>query len=214
MDRSLRLLVTGFGPFPGIPSNPSAEAARRVAGSRRWAALGIATKAVVLPTTYAALQTDLKPAIAAFDPDALLMIGVAGRSREVRIESRGANRTSILLPDAVKVRPSRLAMAEHPSHRLTRAGPARQLAVVRRHGFRARVSRDAGTYLCNASYFAALEERIPVLFVHIPKPGRAMRRRPGKKRRATWHESLSAALSDVALDLARQARWVASRKRN
>ena len=31
-----RLLVTGFGPFPGVMRNPSAEIARRVAASARW----------------------------------------------------------------------------------------------------------------------------------------------------------------------------------
>jgi pyroglutamyl-peptidase len=206
MNRPPRLLVTGFGPFPGIPKNPSAEAARRLARAQRWRRLGIEAKAVELSTTYAALATELRPALDDHAPDVLLMIGVAGRAREVRIETRGVNRANLFLPDAAKARPSRLTLEPGGGFRTTRTGPLRQVPTVRRHGFRVRASIDAGRYLCNASYFAALEQEIPVLFVHIPKPGRALRKRPGAKPRSSWHDRLAAALTDVATDLVRQAR--------
>jgi pyroglutamyl-peptidase len=204
MNRSPRLLVTGFGPFPGIPRNPSAVIASKIAGSARWRRLGIEPRLAVLSTTYQALERELLPAIREFGPDALLMIGVAGRAREVRVETRGRNRVSLLLPDAAKVRPARLALSDGEAVRKSRARPQPQIATLRRHGFRARASIDAGPYLCNASYFTALDERIPVLFVHIPKPGRALRTRPGATARLGWHDRLAAALADVAVDLIRQ----------
>ncbi len=56
MSAALRLLVTGFGPFPGMPANPSAALAQRVAGSRPLAAVSASRPAsLVLPTTYAAI---------------------------------------------------------------------------------------------------------------------------------------------------------------
>ncbi len=205
-NRPPRLLVTGFGPFPGIPRNPSEVAARRLARDPRWRRLGIEVEALALSTTYAAVERELLPALERSRPDALLMIGVAGRARDVRVETRGLNRASILLPDAAKVRPARLQFARAPLVRLTRAKPARQVVTLRRHGFRARASINAGPYLCNASYFAALTLPCPVLFVHIPKPGRALRKRPGARRGPGWHERLAAAFGDVGLDLLRQAR--------
>jgi pyroglutamyl-peptidase len=205
-NRPPRLLVTGFGPFPGIPKNPSEVAARTLARSPRWRRLGIEVEAVALSTTYAALADELLPALAHHRPDALLMIGVAGRAREVRVETRGLNRASILLPDAAKVRPARLALDRGALARVSHAKPQRQVVTLRRHGFRARASINAGPYLCNASYFTALPQPYPVLFVHIPKPGRALRRNPGARRSRSWHERLAAALGDVALDLLRQTR--------
>jgi pyroglutamyl-peptidase len=206
VNRSPRLLVTGFGPFPGIPRNPSAVVAGKIAGSVRWRSLGFDVRVAVLSTTYAALERELMPALSEHAPDALLMIGVAGRAREVRVETRGRNRVSLLLPDAAKVRPARLALAKGPPFRTSAAKPARQVETLRRHGFRTRASIDAGPYLCNASYFTALDRKIPVLFVHIPKPGRAVSRRAGARPGPGWHDRLAAALADVAVDLLRQTR--------
>jgi pyroglutamyl-peptidase len=205
LNRPPRLLVTGFGPFPGIPKNPSAVVAAKVAASVRWRTFGFDVRVALLSTRYAALERELLPAIREHAPDALLMIGVAGRAREVRVETRGRNRVSLLLPDAAKVRPRRLTLAGGPSFRTSRAAPRRQVATLRRHGFRTRASTDAGPYLCNASYFTALDQPIPVLFVHIPKPGRALVG-PRARTRWDWHDRLAAALADVAIDLIRQTR--------
>jgi pyroglutamyl-peptidase len=205
-NHPLRLLVTGFGPFPGIPKNPSEIVAGAIARSPHWRHLDIDVRMVPLSTTYAALADELLPAIRDFAPDALLMVGVAGRSRDVRVETRALNRASILLPDAAKVRPGRWVMPGESHLRRSQAHPARQVATLRRRGWRARSSTDAGPYLCNASYFNALATPIPVLFVHIPKPGRARPAAPGAPRRAGWHDMLGNALAEVALDLIRQAR--------
>jgi pyroglutamyl-peptidase len=206
VNRRPRLLVTGFGPFPGIPNNPSAVAAARLARSPRWRRLGIDAEALVITTVYAAVAEELLPALAERAPDALLMIGVAGRSRAVRVETRALNRASILLPDAAKKRPARLTLDRAVLVRKTKAHPQRQVVALKRHGFRARTSIDAGPYLCNAGYFAALTQPVPVLFVHIPKPGRGRRKAPGLRLREGWHGQLEAALSGIALDLLRQAR--------
>jgi pyroglutamyl-peptidase len=206
MNRPPRLLVTGFGPFPGIPKNPSAEAARRVAHSLRLRRLGIDARCVVLLTTYAALKDELLPALEEHRPDALLMIGVAGRAREVRVETRGVNRVSILSPDAAKARPSGLTLTAGERMRRTAISPIQSLTTLRRHGFKARLSIDAGRYLCNASYFTALNAPMPVLFVHIPKPGRGIVKRAGVKRRQTWQGRLAQALTEVAGTLVRATR--------
>ena len=207
-----RLLVTGFGRFPGISVNPSAEIARRVAASPRWRRLGIEAEALVMPTAYAAIEAVLAPALAG-GFDAVLMIGVAGRARHVRVERRAANRASLLSPDVERRRRTAPALAPGPSHRISRAGATAALARLRRAGLPCRLSQDAGRYLCNASYFAALAAPMPVLFLHIPRPPRRRPRRPGAKpARLGWHERLAAAFADVAVDLLGAARHGAARR--
>ena len=199
-NRSPRLLVTGFGPFPGIARNPSAEIARRVAASPRWRRLGIEAQALILPTTYAALSEVLEPVLAGDAPDAVLMIGVAGRSRQVRIERRALNRASLLLPDAAGRRPGRLTIADGPPARRLVTSPARLETLLKQRGIACRVSQHAGRYLCNAAYYRALAAPCPVLFVHIPKPPRPSRRHEGgPPERLPWAEGLAAALVDAAL---------------
>lgn len=214
----LRLLVTGFGPFPGVAENPSAAIARRVAASPRWRRLGVEAEALVLPTAYAALEGLLAPALRG-GVDAVLMIGVAGRARKVRVERRAANRASILLPDAAGRRRTALAFVPGESHRQATVSAARVLHRLRRHAVPCVRSQDAGRYLCNASYFAALAEPVPVLFLHIPKPPprrpprRPPRTPPGypprfprRRSRASWPERLAASFVDVAIDLLAEAR--------
>ena len=75
-----RLLVTGFGPFPRMPRNPTSRLAVAVARSPRWKHLRIRASALVLPTTYAAIETILLPRLWEERPDAVLMPGVAGRA--------------------------------------------------------------------------------------------------------------------------------------
>jgi pyroglutamyl-peptidase len=203
-----RLLVTGFGPFPGVSVNPSAEVARRVAASPRWRRLGIEAQALVLPTAYASVAQVLTPVLRDGGFDAVLMIGVASRARRIRVERRAANRASILFPDASGQRGAGLTFGRGPAHRLAAGRPFQALRHLRRHRLPAAISQDAGRYLCNTCYFAALAEPMPVLFLHIPKAPRRRPRRAAASRRpgATWPERLAAAFVDIGLDLLAQAR--------
>ncbi|MDR7040254.1 pyroglutamyl-peptidase [Methylobacterium sp. BE186] len=198
------LLVTGFGPFPGVPRNPSAALARRLGKAPRLRlALGGAPSVLVLRTAYDAIREVLAPALAE-KPQAVLMFGVASRARALRVEIRARNRASPLFPDASGHRAGRLAL--DPAGPPERTSPAAHaaVAILRRHGIPVAASRDAGRYLCNASYFRALAEPCPVLFVHIPPSPRT--RRPQGARPATDPQRTLRALAAVATMLTRRAR--------
>ena len=174
-----RLLITGFGPFPTVPDNPSARLARRLAASphlRRI--LGHAPDCLVLDTRYDALDTGLAPALAR-GPRAVLMIGVAARRSRVCVETRAVNRVSRLFPDASGAVGRSLAFdPDGPAQR--RSAAAAQVRVaLRRAGLDAAASREAGRYLCNASYYRVLATGRPALFLHIPMPPRTRRPKPG-----------------------------------
>ena len=208
-----RLLVTGFGPFPGMARNPSEVIARRVAAGPRWRALGVDATSLVLPTTYAAIAEKLRPALE--EPlAAILLVGVAARTRAVRIEQRALNRASILLPDASRLRPGRIALATGPAYRCSTVPAATMAAILRRHGVSCRASADAGRYLCNAAYFEALASGVPVLFLHIPKPpARRPAKQPRHRRRQSWEERLAQSFTVAAAELVRRGRVPGSRIR-
>lgn len=179
-----RLLVTGFGPFPRTPRNPSAEIARRVAALPAWRRRGVVAKALVMPTRYAAIEAALLPAIRDFRPDAVLMLGVAPRRARVTPEIGAVNRASRLFPDAGGTIAAR-RLAIEPGARLRRRTTAPVAAMARRlrsRGAPAATSRDAGRYLCNAAYFAALgaslqAPRFACAFIHVPSPDRTPSRK-------------------------------------
>ena len=206
-----RLLVTGFGPFPSMPRNPSAALARAVAASPRWHLHDVAARAVILTTAYAALRAELDPALAA-GADAVLMIGVAGRARTIRVETRATGRRSTLFADVAGETADAEAARASPSARRTRVGTTEALRALRRRGVPARLSRDAGRYLCNAAYLRALARPAPTLFVHVPKPaGRARPARTKPHGVGPAGARLAAALVEIGLGMVRDARRVAGR---
>ena len=168
----MRVLITGFGPFPGAPFNPSAALAKALARRRRPALAGIERALHVFATTYASVDRDL-PNLLAQKPDIVLMFGVAGRRRQLCIETQARNAVSLLFPDACGYRPLRGVIKLHGPAARTGNAPFVRLAGAA--GTKARLSRDAGRYLCNYVYWRALEQvrggRPLAQFVHIPLVG-------------------------------------------
>jgi pyroglutamyl-peptidase len=188
----MRVLITGFGPFPGAPFNPSAALAKALTRRRRPALAGIERLLHVFATTYASVDRDL-PKLFAQKPDIVLMFGVAGRRRHLCIETRARNAVSLLFPDASGHRPRHGVIKLHGPAALTGNAPFARLAGAAG----TRLSRDAGSYLCNYVYWRALEQvrgtRPLVQFVHIPPVGTKPRRRRRSKRPPTLAQFLKPA---------------------
>ncbi len=182
----MRVVIAGFGPFPGAPFNPSARLATALARRRRPALAGIEITSHIFATAYDAVDRDLRKVLAR-KPDVLLIFGLAGRRQHVCIETRARNARSILFPDLSGWRPERAVIAAGQRALSGNAPFPRLLYALRRAALPARLSRDAGTYLCNYAYWHALRGvqggRPLVQFVHIPSIRST--RRPPKFRRST-----------------------------
>jgi len=168
---ALRVLLTGFGPFPGVPDNPSGRLAETLAGT--WS-FGSDLHWQVLPTewdTVAALASALHDTL---QPHVMIHFGLSERSKTFRIERSAHNRTAPR-PDAKGALPSAAVVLSQSPDRLDTRLPAAELAAhLRGRGLAATTSRSAGSYLCNFLYYLSLDwgarqESAPLaLFVHIP----------------------------------------------
>jgi pyroglutamyl-peptidase len=175
------ILLTGFGPFPGAPFNPTAPLVQKLARRRRPALADVRLVTHVFATSYAAVDRELPALIARHRPDALLMFGLAPRARLLRIETRARNVLS-LIPDATSKAPPSHAIAQGGPPVLAMPAPVRRLlAQARAARAPAALSADAGRYLCNYLCWQAARSAPLAAFVHVPnirrKAGRA-----GKKR--------------------------------
>jgi pyroglutamyl-peptidase len=180
------ILITGFGPFPGAPFNPTEPLVMELARRRHPAAARVAH---VFRVTYEAVDRDLPELLARVRPDALLMFGLAGRSRHVRIETRAHNAITRTVPDAGGRLPVTATIAAHGPDALPLRVPTQKLVMAARAaGVPAAASRDAGRYLCNyLSWHAAEIADGPRLtaFIHVPRIFEPNRRRvpnPSKAR--------------------------------
>ncbi|PTM38767.1 peptidase C15 [Bosea sp. 124] len=204
------ILVTGFGPFPRVRVNPTTGLARAVAA--RLKRSGLAAQALVVETSYGTGLPALRAHLAQQRPKAILMLGLAARSRFVRVELFGRGHASPLHADATGGTPKAGAARPTTLPARTTASAQGALAALRRRGIRSRLSPSAGRYLCDACYAAALAETrgtaTPVLFVHVPWLRPAPGLRP-KARVAAFRPSaatLAGSLAAIGAALARQGR--------
>ena len=174
MSDKLRILVTGFGPFPGAPHNPAQALVARLMKLRRPAFTDVELSSHIFPVTYKAVDRELPQALAKHKPQALLMFGLASRTRHVRIEARARNAVTMLWPDASQTHSRKGSIESGAGAKLFGAHTAKLLRAALASGIDASLSRDAGSYLCNYLSWRAIEatqrEGGPRLaaFIHVP----------------------------------------------
>lgn len=207
--RPLTLLVTGFGPFPGAPFNPSSAIIAMLGGAvvRRFERLGVRLTTARLPVIFADVPGALTALLAETAPDAVLHIGLAGRRKKLGVERQGRNRLTSLFPDATRALPaSRFVVGRAPEFRRARLPTARIARTLNAAGAAAEVSRDAGAYVCNQTLYLTLGEAVPLVgFIHIPRP---RGRRPlarAKTPRMTLQQ-MARAIEEALVAVAREAR--------
>ena len=96
MSDGPRILITGFGPFPGAPFNPTEPLVARLLQLRRPALSDVKIFGHVFQVTYEDVDRQLPLLLASHRPHALLMFGLASRTSYVRIETRARNAGSYL----------------------------------------------------------------------------------------------------------------------
>jgi pyroglutamyl-peptidase len=171
--RRLRILLTGFGPFPGAPENPTGALVRALA---RQSLPHVTVKAHVFATKYKTVDRSLPRLLDAFKPHAVIMFGLASRSRTLRIETLARNRISPF-PDASGFTRGPCAIDDAMPRVLTVQAPvAGMLRALERTGLPVRLSRNAGDYLCNYTLWHATRATNKAggmelsAFIHVPSP--------------------------------------------
>ena len=170
MTQAPRVLVTGFGPFPGAPENPTEWLVAALVGSP--SPVAAALSAAVLPVDYAKAGPALEAAAMAAAPDIAIHFGLAASARGFRLE-----RVASHLQDRGKADNAGQGAPEA----LDAEAPAvSQLPLVSIHaallaaGLPVEWSHDAGGYLCNHVFHLSCSGRCRPLaqamsgFVHIP----------------------------------------------
>jgi pyroglutamyl-peptidase len=166
-----RLLLTGFEPFGAWDVNPSWEVARRLDDESIG---GVRVEGRRLPVSWEGIWQALKGYIDEVNPDAILMLGLAGRRDYIAVESQGLN-TCKEIADNEGKQASSPSIDEQGEEALSSTLPVEEIVKgIEELGLPVRVSDDAGGYLCNFALYKAVawakESRpgLPVGFIHLP----------------------------------------------
>ena len=198
MSDRLRILITGFGPFPGAPFNPTEPLVARLLRLRRPVLNEVELSGHIFPVTYQNVDDQLPKLLASRRPDALLMFGLATRTHHIRIETRARNAVTMLWPDAGRSRPRKGSIAGGIDGLMFGPHTAKLLRAAMATGIDARASRNAGSYLCNYLSWRAIEtthrDGGPRLaaFVHIPPFPRGSLRQKNTAHRIAFEEMVDA----------------------
>ena len=93
------ILLTGFGPFPGAPYNPTGPLVMALARRRHPAFANVRRVAHIFQVSYEAVDRELPALLERETPAALIMFGLATRATQVRVEMRARNAITRMVPD-------------------------------------------------------------------------------------------------------------------
>ncbi|MEL7304066.1 MAG: hypothetical protein AAGJ53_10275 [Pseudomonadota bacterium] len=169
MTERPRVLISGFGPFPGVPQNVSSDvvvaAAHRISTRAQTADPQAAPEVIplLLPTEWGIAADALAREFERSEPHAYIGFGVAKRIRGFVIETLARNEAKQV--DAAAQAPaSQRLCADAARYRVASWNARRLVRRLRGDGLPACRSLNAGSYLCNN-----------VLFEAVARPGRAQR---------------------------------------
>jgi pyroglutamyl-peptidase len=170
----VKVLVTGFEPFGGDAVNSSWEAVRLLAD--HWDDPdGTDLVPVRLPVTFEGAVRVLEAAVADNEPDVVVCTGLAAGAEAVRVERVAVNVADARIPDNASAQPvDEEVVAGGPVAYLSGLPLKATLVALRDAGIPAVVSNSAGTYVCNAVFYAlchllAAAPDVRGGFVHLPR---------------------------------------------
>lgn len=166
-----RVLLTGFGPFPGVAENPSGWLAETVASAATPDDCTLYR--AVFPTEWEAVASRAAYFHQSIRPRLMIHFGVQLEATEIHLECKAHNEVDHR-PDACGAHPGRHDVISGCDGTLETCLPVDALAArLQDEQVPARTSQSCGRYLCNDLYYRSLywaeQNGADALFVHVPQ---------------------------------------------
>ena len=166
------ILVTGFAPFGGHPSNPSEEIAKSVDGR---VVAGQSVRAAILPVHHVEAGRAAVRLLDEHDPLAVLHVGLAAGRMRIALERVALNVMDYDQADNAGYQArGEPCVPGGPAAYMTTLPAPEILEALTREGIPAYLSNTAGTYLCNQTLYATLHaiatrgRQTLAGFMHVP----------------------------------------------
>jgi len=167
-DDDIVVLVTGFGPFGSYDINPSQLIAEELDGE---VIAGATVYGIVLPVDFTDSVEEAVQAIENVNPDIIISLGLAARTRWIQVEKIGLNlrrkyENIIFILQRLDPNGPIIRISSIPTYCITKE--------IRNEGIPVRQSLHAGIYICNALLYGVLghitENNLPIRagFIHVP----------------------------------------------
>ena len=200
--RPMTILLTGFGPFPGVPENVSASLVEALAPLAQARFHDIIFHHVILPTEWQLGVEMVQTALRSLKPDIVIHFGVSSKARGFVLERCAANACVASIDGAGQLPPLQVLALDGPEELSVTLPLDAMFARLTLEGIPVALSCDAGAYLCNAVLYgslysaAATKRGMQVGFVHIPH---SLPETPTDTQLLTMRQALAGSLAMIAV---------------
>ena len=166
----MKILVTGFDPFGGEPTNPAIEAVKRIDDNIEGAEI----IKLEIPTVFHKASDVVEAKIKEVNPDVILSVGQAGGRYGICVERVAINQDDARIEDNEGKQPIDVAIREDGAPAYFSTLPIKAMVEeIKKENIPASVSNTAGTFVCNHImyqdlYLAEKYGNIKAGFIHVP----------------------------------------------
>ena len=166
----MKILVTGFDPFGGEPTNPAIESVKRIDENIEGAEI----IKLEIPTVFHKASDVVEAKIKEVKPDVILSVGQAGGRYGITVERVAINEDDARIEDNEGNQPIDVKIREDGAPAYFASLPIKAMVEeIKKENIPASVSNSAGTFVCNHImyqdlYLAEKYGDIKAGFIHVP----------------------------------------------
>lgn len=166
----MKILVTGFDPFEGEPTNPAIESVKRIDNEIEGAEI----IKLEIPTVFQKSADVVEAKIREINPDVVLSVGQAGGRYGITVERVAINQDDARIEDNEGNQPIDTAIREDGAPAYFATLPIKAMVEeIKKENIPVSVSNTAGTFVCNHImyqdlYLAEKYGNIKAGFIHVP----------------------------------------------
>ena len=166
----MKILVTGFDPFGGEPTNPAIESVKRIDENIEGAEI----IKLEIPTVFHKAADVVEEKIKEVKPDVILSVGQAGGRYGITVERVAINEDDARIEDNEGNQPIDVKIREDGAPAYFATLPIKAMVEeIKKENIPASVSNTAGTFVCNHImyqdlYLAEKYGDIKAGFIHVP----------------------------------------------
>ncbi|WP_394268592.1 pyroglutamyl-peptidase I [Anaerococcus nagyae] len=166
----MKILVTGFDPFEGEPTNPAIESVKRIDNEIEGAEI----IKLEIPTVFQKSADVVEAKIREINPDVVLSVGQAGGRYGITVERVAINQDDARIEDNEGNQPIDTAIREDGAPAYFATLPIKAMVEeIKKENIPASISNTAGTFVCNHImyqdlYLAEKYGNIKAGFIHVP----------------------------------------------
>ena len=166
----MKILVTGFDPFGGEPTNPAIESVKRIDEKIEGAEI----IKLEIPTVFHKAADVVEAKIKEVKPDVILSVGQAGGRYGITVERVAINEDDARIEDNEGNQPIDVKIREDGAPAYFATLPIKAMVEeIKKENIPASVSNTAGTFVCNHImyqdlYLAEKYGDIKAGFIHVP----------------------------------------------